>query len=385
MQTKHTYFATTPKGMETVLLEELKALGAKNVKQTRAGASFSGNLKLVYQVCLWSRIANRVLLPLLSFRATNPDELYQGVQQIHWEEHLDRQGSLAVDFQSSRSTITHTHYGALKVKDAVVDQFRNKYGIRPNVQLDCPDIRINVYVFKDEATVSLDLSGESLHRRGYRKEGVLAPLKENLAAAILIKAGWPKVANAGGALIDPMCGSGTLAIEAALMAADFAPGMLREHFGFLKWKQHHPTIWDELLMEAEAREGAGIKKLPPIFGYDVNPEAIQGALTNLERAGLTGFVHFERKKLAVCQPPKELRQNGLLVVNPPYGERIGKIRELKQLYANLGKQLKQYFQGWNAAVFTGNTELGKNIGLRATKKHTLYNGALKCSLLQFKI
>ena len=381
-----TFFAVAPKGVENLLVNELKSLGAGEVKQSRSGAYFQGDLEMGYRACLWLRTANRVLLPIASFGAETPEDLYQGVQNIRWTEHLNPNGSLAVDFKSSRSKINHTQYGALKVKDAIVDQFRDQFGKRPSVNRSRPDIRIDVYLLGDEATISLDLSGESLHKRGYRTEPGEAPLKENLAAAILMRSNWPEVARRGGGLIDPMTGSGTLPIEAALMAADFAPSLLRDYFGFLNWKGHRPEIWKRLLEEAEERKLAGLKKLPPIVGYDADSKGVKNAVVNLERVGLRGFIHFERREFAACVPhPKMKDVPGLVVLNPPYGERLGELRELRPLYANIGRRLKEHFQGWRASLFTGNVDLGKGMGLRAEKKYSLYNGALECKLLNFRI
>ncbi|MBU1902727.1 MAG: bifunctional 23S rRNA (guanine(2069)-N(7))-methyltransferase RlmK/23S rRNA (guanine(2445)-N(2))-methyltransferase RlmL [Proteobacteria bacterium] len=381
-----TFFAVAPKGVESLLVNELEGLGAGQVKQSRSGVFFSGDLETGYRACLWLRTANRVLLPMARFRAENPEELYRGVQNIRWSDHLEPDGTLAVDFKCFRSGISHTHYGAMKVKDAIVDQFREQFGVRPSVDLSRPDIRIDVYLLRDEATVSLDLSGESLHKRGYRTEPGIAPLKENLAAAILMRAGWPEIAKRGGGLIDPMAGSGTLPIEAALMAADAAPSLLRDYFGFLHWKGHQPEIWERLVHEAEAKRSVGLKKLPPIVGYDADAKAVKNALVSLERIGLRGFIHFEKRELAACVPHAKMKGvPGLVVLNPPYGERLGEIRELRPLYANLGRRLKAHFQGWRASLFTGNADLGKGMGLRAEKKYALYNGALECKLLNFRI
>jgi 23S rRNA (guanine2445-N2)-methyltransferase / 23S rRNA (guanine2069-N7)-methyltransferase len=377
-------FASAPRGIEPLLADELRALGAGNVKETRAGVTFDGDLTLAYRVCLWSRVANRVLLPLAQFPAPTPEALYDGVRGIDWSTHLDRNGTLAVEFNAYRSAITHTHYGALKVKDAIVDQFRERTGVRPSVATNEPDIRINVYVHADVASLSLDLSGESLHRRGYRVDTVTAPLKENLAAAILLRAGWPAIAKEGGALVDLMCGSGTLPIEAALIASDSAPGLDRTYYGFLRWRGHDAAIWEALLVEARARRATGIKNLPPIRGYDHDPAAVRVALVNIERAGLTGLVHIERRYLADCRS-EHVAHAGLVVVNPPYGERLGEESELPGLYRVLGEVLKRCYEGWRAAVFTGNPELGKVMGLRAHKMHVLYNGAIECKLLHFEV
>ncbi|MBI5782640.1 MAG: bifunctional 23S rRNA (guanine(2069)-N(7))-methyltransferase RlmK/23S rRNA (guanine(2445)-N(2))-methyltransferase RlmL [Gammaproteobacteria bacterium] len=377
------FFATCPKGIEPLLADELRQLGAEAVKETRAGVAFEGTLATGYRACLWSRLANRILLPLKSFPAPSPEALYEGVRTIAWKEHLAPEGTLAVDFTTSQSAITHSHYGALKVKDAVVDQLREEFGSRPSIDTAQPDVRVNVYLLRDEATVSLDLSGESLHRRGYRAQTVEAPLKENLAAAILMRANWPAIAKQGGMLVDLMCGSGTLPIEGAMIAADIAPGLAREYFGFLNWKQHDAAMWSELIEEAHSRRETGLTQLPKIHGYDHDPLAIRAARDNIKRAGLGNLIVAQQRELTACTP--EEAPAGLVVANPPYGERLGPSSELPALYTELGAQLKTCFPGWHAAVFTGNSELGKVMGLRATKMHTLYNGAIECKLLHFEI
>jgi len=379
-----TFFATTPKGIELLLADELRALGATEAKETRAGVQFQGPLALAYRACLWSRLANRILLPLAKFPAATPEALYEGVKALDWSAHLGPEQTLAVEFNTSNSAITHSHFGALKVKDAIVDQFRERTGERPSVATEEPDLRVNVYLHRDEAQLSLDLSGESLHRRGYRTKTVTAPLKENLAAAILLRAQWPKIAAEKRPLVDLMCGSGTLPIEAALMAADIAPGLNRTYYGFLRWRQHDAATWEALLAEARERREAGLQKLPPIQGYDSDPTAVRAALANVEQAGLSGHVHIERRELADCRVEYADRP-GLAVANPPYGERIGEESELPGLYHALGESLKRCYRGWQAAVFTGNPELGKVMGLRAHKMHVLWNGAIECKLLHFDV
>jgi 23S rRNA (guanine2445-N2)-methyltransferase / 23S rRNA (guanine2069-N7)-methyltransferase len=378
------FIATAPKHMERLLAEELQGLKAEEVAETRAGAAFKGTLETAYRACLWSRVANRVLLPLASFAAASPEELYRGVQGISWRDHFEVTDSFAVEFNSSRSAISHSHFGALKVKDAVVDQFREQLGERPSVSTEQPDIRINLYLFQDQATLSLDLAGESLHRRGYRQQGMGAPLKENLAAAILLRANWPEIAAQGGALVDPMCGSGTLPIEGALMAADIAPGLLRRHWGFLKWKGHHPELWEKLLSEARQRREQGIAAMPSVTGYDQNHKAVGIARENVRRAGLEDLVQIQKRELQKTKP-RGGEENGLVVANPPYGERLGSGSELPALYGRLGETLRENFTGWRGAIFTGNPDLGKRLGLRARKVHTLYNGAIECKLLHFDI
>lgn len=378
------FFATAPKGLELLLAEELRQLGALQVAEKLAGVTFSGDLRLAYRACLWSRLANRILLPLTTTPAATPEELYAGVQTIAWDEHLQPTDTLAVHFVSSRSNITHSLYGAQKVKDAIVDQFREKYAIRPNVTRQQPQVMVYVYLHHNQAMIGLDLSGESLHKRAYRLAGGVAPLKENLAAAILLRAGWPELAKEGRPLLDPMCGSGSLLIEAALLAGDIAPGLQRSYFGFLGWKKHDAPSWQALLIEAENRSQLGKASLPPIIGYDQDSNAIKAAFENIHRAGLTGKIHVEKRELAIFVPPAK-HASGLVVVNPPYGERLGDVAALKSLYACLGERLKQAFVGWQAAIFTGNPALGKEMGIRAKRFYALWNGPIACQLLLFTI
>lgn len=378
----HPFFATTAKAMEELLAAELKSLGAQNIQVSRAGVAFEGSIETAYRVCLHSRIANRVLYPLKTFAAPTPEKLYAGVKSIRWSDHLGPEQTIAVDFASNQSQITHTHFGALKVKDAIVDQMRSIHGVRPSVRIDRPDIRVNVYLSKDQATVAIDLSGESLHLRGYREEGARAPLKENLAAAIRMSAGWTGDKDRFPALMDPMCGSGTLLIEAALMAAKVAPGLDRSHFGFLGWKNHEPRIWKQLLDEAQDQIIEDPKLLPKIVGYDRDFRAVRVALANVERADLVGRIHVEKRDFSVCEPVAE---KGLLVMNPPYGERIGEMEELKVLHKQMGDTFKRKFKGWEACVFTGSPELAKCIGLKPARRIVLYNGAIECRLLKFEL
>jgi 23S rRNA (guanine2445-N2)-methyltransferase / 23S rRNA (guanine2069-N7)-methyltransferase len=377
-------FATTPKGLELLLKDELQVMGATDPREKLAGVVFEGDLEMAYKACLWSRFANRILLTLTSVPATTPEELYAGVQTIAWDEHIDANATLAVHFVTSNSDITHTLFGAQKVKDAIVDQLRDKHGVRPDVSREEPDVRVYVYLQRNVAAISIDLSGESLHKRGYRLSTVTAPLKENLAAAVLKRCAWDTIAAANGTLMDPMCGSGTLLIEGAYMAADIAPGIAREYFGFLGWKQHQPTVWRKVLDEALARREVGLKTLPAIIGYDIDAEAVKSAFENIERAGLVGKIHVEKRDLADFAPQEKLIP-GLVAVNPPYGERLGELEEVKPLYTLLGERLKLAFAGWKAGVFTSNPDLGKQMGLRAKKSYALFNGALPAQLLLFDV
>ncbi|NOX93482.1 MAG: bifunctional 23S rRNA (guanine(2069)-N(7))-methyltransferase RlmK/23S rRNA (guanine(2445)-N(2))-methyltransferase RlmL [Gammaproteobacteria bacterium] len=384
MSSQYQFFATAPKGMESLLADELRQLGAANVGETRAGAGFQGDLGQAYRICLWSRIANRVLMPLTSFSAADPEQLYEGVMAIDWARHLAVDGSLVVDFSSVRSEITHTRFGAQKVKDAIVDHFRHETGERPSVDRDTPDLRVNLFLFRDQATVNIDLSGDSLHRRGYRLEGAVAPLKENLAAGILQRAGWAEIARQGGGLVDPMCGSGTLPIEAAMIAADIAPGIDRPYWGFSGWKGHDADLWAALLADARKRRDKGLTKLPVIRGFDASSQAIEAAQDNAAHAGLADYIEFSQRAIKDCAPAPE-GPAGLVAVNPPYGERLGEHEELKPLYKVLGDCLKAQYVGWRATLITSDAELGKCVGIRARHINTLYNGALECKLLRFEL
>lgn len=383
MNTSHIYYAAAPKGVGDLLVAELGTLGALKVRQQGTGVSFGGSLEVGYRACLWSRLASRILLRLAEFSAPTAEALYAGVQRIDWAEHLDPAGTLAVEFVGLGRQIRNSHFGALKVKDAIVDQFRAEHGQRPSVDLEYPHLRIHARLDRDRVLLSLDLAGQSLHRRGYRSQTGPAPLKENLAAAILLRAGWPDVAAAGGALVDPMCGTGTLPIEAAWIAGDCAPGLLRNYFGFINWQGHVPKMWNKLRDEALTRRDAGLSKVPEIIGCDVNSRAVQQARAHAERAGLGEVVRFAERDLNASQRPAG--NPGLLVTNPPYGQRLGEVAELDNLYAQLGQVLKRDFQGWKAAVFTGNPQLGHALGLRAVLDNKLYNGPIECRLLRFEV
>jgi 23S rRNA (guanine2445-N2)-methyltransferase / 23S rRNA (guanine2069-N7)-methyltransferase len=376
-------FAPAPRGLSDLLAAELRELGATEVRERSSGVHFQGSLEVAYRACLWSRIANRVLLELQTFTATTPDELYAGVRGIDWREHLTSGRTLACEFTSSQSPLTHTHYGALKVKDAIVDQLREQTGTRPDVDTEAPDLLVHAHAARDRVTVYLDLAGESLHRRGYRERGVAAPLKENLAAGILLRSGWPGIAAEGGAFIDPMCGSGTFAIEAALIALDLAPGLLRARFGFIGWRKHEEELWSRVRAEAMERRDRHRSSVPFIHAYDREASAVRFTLQNIEGAGLRGVVHAEKRELATLDNQGAAR--GLLCTNPPYGERIGDENVLEPLYRLLGERLREKFIGWRAAVLTGNSPLGRAIGMRATRSHTLFNGAIECRLLRFDI
>ncbi len=378
-------FATTPKAMETILSDELRALGITHIKATLAGVAFQGDLETAYRACLWSRTANRILLVLSSFEVKSQEDLYNGIQKIDWFEHINPEDSIAVSFSAKNSeAINNTHFGALKVKDAIVDQMRDRFKTRPSVNTEQPNIRINVYLNGENAQLSLDLSGESLHRRGYRDVSIQAPMKENLAAAMLLRSGWPQIAKQQGSLIDPMCGSGTLLLEGAMIAADYAPGLLRDYYGFLGWKKHDAQCWKKLRAEAELRKKIGLEKLPVIVGFDQNRHTVNTALAHIANAGLQHKIHIERRDIEDAVPAESWKP-GLLICNPPYGERLGDEQETAELYKKFGATLKANFIGWKAAMIISNPELGFRLGVRSQKPITLFNGALECKLLRLDI
>ncbi|MGO4501598.1 MULTISPECIES: bifunctional 23S rRNA (guanine(2069)-N(7))-methyltransferase RlmK/23S rRNA (guanine(2445)-N(2))-methyltransferase RlmL [unclassified Dyella] len=379
------FFATCPKGLEYLLRDELVALGAEDVREALAGVHFAGTLETAYRACLWSRLASRVLLPLADFDAATDDALYAGVQAIDWSKHLASHATLAVDANSAQSKLTHSQFIAQRVKDAVVDQFRQRDGSRPAVDTDEPDVRINLRLRRDRATLSLDLAGSPLHRRGWREVQGEAPLKENLAAAMLLRARWPEIYAEGGALLDPMCGSGTLLVEGAWMAADVAPGLHREYYGFLGWAQHDIAVWRSLLDDARQRAEAGLRSLRScFFGSDADSRMVQTAKRNAQEAGVAGFLTLDKHDATHVSPPPGYTR-GLVITNPPYGERLGDRVEMPRLYRALGETLRERFAGWRAAVLAGDAELGQAIPLRAEKKYALYNGALETQLLVFEL
>lgn len=378
-------FATTPKAMEGILANEIQALGGNNVQQKLAGVAFQGDLAMAYAACLWLRTASRILLLLGSFEVKSQQDLYVGIQSIDWSEHLNPDDSLAVTFSSKNNpAINNTHFGAQKVKDAIVDQMRAKFNQRPSVDTERPSIRINVYLHNDTAQLSLDLSGESSHKRGYRDINIAAPIKENLAAAILLRAAWPEIAKQGGSLLDPMCGSGTLLVEGALIAGDIAPGLQRDYFGFLGWKQHDQVLWQSILDNALHRRDIGLNQLPVIVGFDQDRRSVVAAIQHVENAGLSGKIHIEKRDISDASAA-ESWPKGLIVCNPPYGERLGDEEQTAILYRQFGEVLKQRFIGWQAAMIIGNPELGFRLGIRSQKPITLFNGALECKLLRFKL
>jgi 23S rRNA (guanine2445-N2)-methyltransferase / 23S rRNA (guanine2069-N7)-methyltransferase len=420
------FLASSPRGLADLLMRELVAFGAVGAKERSTGVAFSGDLRVAYRACLESRIANRVFLELGRFEVADAEGFYRAVRGIDWAAHLAPGATLACDFSGRHPLINHTHFGALKLKDAIVDSLREGTGARPDVSLDRPSVRVHAHANGPLITVSLDLSGESLHRRGYRGAAGEAPLKENVAAGILSRCGWGEMAAAGAQFLDPMCGSGTLAIEAAMIAADIAPGLGREYYGFLGWRGHDPQVWHEVLDAAEARahevvpanspwSGAAARlqparPMPVIRGSDRDRSMIRVAQANADRAGVGRMVQFEVRALADAAPvPRTSKSgesgegrdllapeatpadstapavHGLLCVNPPYGVRLEDHDIALATHRELGKVLRERFQGWIAGVLIGSPELGMELGIRAYRTHALWNGALECRLLRLRI
>ncbi|HXP27381.1 MAG TPA: bifunctional 23S rRNA (guanine(2069)-N(7))-methyltransferase RlmK/23S rRNA (guanine(2445)-N(2))-methyltransferase RlmL [Steroidobacteraceae bacterium] len=376
------WIATAPVGAASVLAEELAQFGAEDIRERSHDVKFQGTLEVGYRACLWSRTATRVYLSLGSIDATSSKSVYEAVKRIDWREHLAPGATLACDCSGGNESIRHTIYGSQLLKDAVCDNLRESTGERPNIQPERPDVLLHLHVEGPTALVSLDFSGESLHRRGYRSEGGRAPLKENVAAAVLLRAGWLQIAAAGGMLLDPMCGSGTFLTEGALIAADAAPAIDREYFGFLKWHGHDAALWARLRGEALARRSARVARRC-ILGSDIDSEAVRMASANAAHAGVADWLHVEKRALG--EVPRPRGETGLIVANPPYGERIGAESGLPELYSELGAVLRDRFQGWQAAILTGNPPLARNLGIYAKRSHRVFNGAIECRLLRFDL
>ena len=375
----YSLFVSCPRGLEYLLEEELNALGLSATRVSPQGVYGEANLLTLYQLCLWSRIANRVQLILFSGYAGNEQALHQLCTQFHWQTVFSQDKTFAIEFHGSSDHIRNTMFGAQVVKDAIVDHFYRLTRSRPSVDKEKPQILIHAYLKNDVVTVSFDLTGYSLHQRGYRGKAGKAPLKENIAAAMLIRAKWSELAAKGYAFHDPFCGSGTLVIEAAMMAARIAPGLLRQDQSLQYWAQHQSSLWEKLRVDALKQ----VKKFPvTLLGTDIDNKIIASARTNADRAGVAPLVDFKTMSLQEIKPSTS---KGLLICNPPYGERLSEVTQLVPLYQQLGQTVHQYYQGWNAAVLTSNPILAKALGLRASKQYTIYNGQIECKLYYFEI
>jgi putative N6-adenine-specific DNA methylase len=368
-------FAAVPRGSEEIAANELLALGIEGAQVLRGGVSFATDRGGLYRANLWLRTASRVLVNLSTFPCANPAELYEGVHAINWLDLIKPTMTLAVDCTLRDSALTHSGFVALKTKDAIVDCIREQCGSRPSVDTASPDVRINIHLAKNVCTVSLDSSADSLDRRGYRLERNEAPLRETLASAVIALTGW----DGSTPLADPMCGSGTIPIEAGLVAARIAPGLNRS-FGFERWLDFDARLWERILKEAKA----GIRELPLglITGYDRDGRALQIARRNSEAAGFKGEIHFFNTALEEFQPEGD---KGVVIINPPYGKRLGDEEELRELYCQIGDVMKKRCRGWTGYVLTGNLELAKYIGLKASRRFVLFNGPIECRLLKYEL
>ncbi|MEI7236887.1 bifunctional 23S rRNA (guanine(2069)-N(7))-methyltransferase RlmK/23S rRNA (guanine(2445)-N(2))-methyltransferase RlmL [Pectobacterium brasiliense] len=368
-------FASTARGLEELLKSELESLGAQSCAVVQGGVHFEGDNRLLYQSLLWSRLASRILLPLNEFKVHSDLDLYLGVQAIDWSTIFSIDKTFAVHFTGTNEDIRNSQYGALKVKDAIVDSFTRKTGQRPDVAKQQPDIRVNVFLQRDTASVSLDLSGDGLHQRGYRDLAGLAPLKENLAAAIVLRSGWKN----GTPLVDPMCGSGTLLIEAAMIAADRAPGLHRTHWGFNAWLKHDAELWREVTAEAQQRARQGLQATTSrFFGSDNDRRVIEIAKANARRAGVAELISFDVRDAAQLKNPLPEGPRGTVVSNPPYGERLESEPALIALHNMLGRKMKSDFGGWQLSLFSASPELLSCLQLRAERQFKAKNGPLDC-------
>lgn len=370
------YFATVARGLESITAQELERLGAKQVRPDFTGVHFSGDRTLLYQVNLWARTVFRVLVTLREFPCPNADRLYTEVQKIDWQQYIQPHNTLAVNATGGNRQLNHTHFTALQVKNAIIDQQRRQFGQRSSVDTENPDLLINVHIYQDRCILSLDSSGGSLHRRGYRPAMGLAPLKETLAAALLDMAEWEPDLP----FLDPLCGSGTLPLEASLKALNIAPGLFRPEFAFEKWPDFDQPLWTQLLDEAEESQISQLKA--PIMGSDKDSDILEQARINAQQCRLSDQITFTQTDIKNLEAPAD---QGMIICNPPYGERLGDAAELGDFYKLLGDVFKQRFKGWTAFVLTGNKELAKRVGLKAARRIPVYNGSIPCTLLKYEL
>lgn len=366
--------AKTVAGLEEVLANELKALGAQNITPGIRNVKFTADKELVYKGNISLRTCLKILVPIKTFTARNEHDLYRLVRDVDWSEYMDDFQTIAIDAAVSGDYFDHSQYVTYKVKDAIVDQFRDKSGKRPSVDLDRPDLRINVHINKDQITLSLDSSGDSLHKRGYRVGRHMAPLNEVLAAGLVLLSGWDGKSE----FCDPMCGSGTIPIEAGLYAYNMAPNGHRTQFGFSTWKDYDFELLDKIKAEAKANEIAFDGE---IWGSDKTEQAVRSAKENVVSAGLGGKVEISRERFQYSSP---ITENGVMIINPPYGERLVEA-DILELYSLVGDTLKQHYTGFDAWILSSNKEAMKNIGLKTSKKLTLYNGQLECKFHGFSL
>ncbi len=377
----HQYLAVTSNGLENLLADELAQLGVENPKPVQAGVRFNASNELIYRCCLWSRLASRFVRVLSEFTCADDLDLYLATNSVNWEKQFHSSKKLVVDFNGTNQAIRNSQYGAMKVKDAIVDQFTKKNLPRPSISKDQADLRIHVRLHHDNALLGIDMVGGSLHARGYRTQSGSAPLRETLAAALIMRSGW----QFDQPFVDPMCGSGTLVIEAAMMAANIAPGLKRKSWSFAALQDYEHELWAGIHAEASVQAKRGIKGLVDHFyGYDCDARVISTAKSNAQRAGLGDVIKFALQDATTLHCPASEKQ-GVIVCNPPYGERLGTEPGLIALYTAFGAQLKTQFGGWKAAIFSSSDELLSCLRMRAGKSYKLNNGALQCHLKLYEI
>ena len=380
-QSQPGFLVTTSRGLDELLKQELSELCPDaELAIARGGVRVKANLQAAYKVCLWSRLANRVIWILNEGNAGTAEELYDSARNIDWSMHFAVNNTFSVQFNGSSKAINNTQFGALKIKDAIVDHFYEEEGSRPNVERDFPDMVISGRLHRDKVLIGIELSGGSLHQRAYRQDAGLAPLKEHVAAAMLMRSGW--AANMAKPLLDPMCGSGTLVIEAALMAMHKAPGLGRPRWGFRKWLGHRESDWQALIEEAKS---AQIQPDIRLFASDIDRKLIAIAKQNANEAGVFELIEFNVADATKFTPPAAISEPGYLVSTPPYGERLGELTELIPLFAQWGEQLKQHWQDWQVSLLSSNRELLRLLKLRGNKEYSLMNGKLECKLVNYQL
>ncbi len=365
---------TTLAGLEEVLADELKALACEDVEILKRAVSFKGDRKMLYKANYWLRTAIRVLVPIEKFPVKDENELYKEITKLPWWKLVSVDGTIAVDGVVHESNITHSKYIALKTKDAIVDQFRRKFDKRPSVDTDNPDLRINIHITNNNCTVSLDSSGKPLNQRGYRKTTHQAPINEALAAGLILLSGWKRDCN----FIDPMCGSGTLPIEAAMIAYNIPAGMFRKTYGFLKWMDFDRRLWKSIVEESYS-EGFDFEH--EIIGSDISKLNIEMAMENIKEAKLHKDIELFVRPIEEILPPEG---SGLMICNPPYGERLQE-DDIIELYKKIGDALKQKFAGYNAWIVSSDLNAMKYIGLRPSRKIKVFNGPLECRFMKFEV
>lgn len=370
------FFASTARGLVEPLEQELKDLGLKVTDKYIGGVFFESNWEGCYKANLHSRLASRILKPVLDFTAYQPEELYNQILRHDFTKYIKPTQTISIDASVTESMMRDQRYVAMKVKDAIVDQFRDKFGVRPDVDNENPSLRIHVRAIKNQFNVAIDTSGDSLFKRGYRKEVGEAPLKENLAAGLIMVTEWDKKSP----LVDFMCGSGTFLIEAAMMAKNIAPGISRKRFGFQNWLNYEPEAWDKVVQEAMDAE---IEELPfKFYGFDIDRKVLNNAKDNAKRAGVDDVIEFKKEPVATVEPPVE---KGMIIINPPYGARIGDEDNLRDVYRDLSFTLKHRFKGWDAWILSGNKELIADLKLKSTRKHFVFNGNIECRFLKYSM